>query len=162
MVLYSSRSSVIIFILFLVFGKNCIINRPGCQYRGGNFCYLHSFEAQESGSLEGKSAGVTLYKIPELGAGDLQLHPVTAFHLEGGVVGGGAVVHVHIGAVVMVGGVVSLGYNGSLHRQPGGMIILAPLADYLDKYEHKYTGGHEGYQQKDDPKHSKSKIKTHF
>ena len=38
----------------------------------------------------------------------------------------------HLGTVVMVGGVVALCHDGGLHSQTGGVVVLVPLGDGLD------------------------------
>ena len=50
-----------------------------------------ALKPKEPCSLEGQLSPVTLDKIAELGAGNMQLQPVAAFELEGGVIGGGTV-----------------------------------------------------------------------
>ena len=68
-------------------------------------------------------------------ASHVQLHPVAAFYLKGDVIAGGSGVVGHaVGAVMVVG----MGYIGAFGHhcggdgEPGGMIVLVPLADAFD------------------------------
>ena len=67
----------------------------------------------------------------------MQLHAVTAFHLEGGVIGGGGGV-VHIGIVVVMNPHIRApGNHSDRHRQPGRAVVLALLADDAGEYNKK-------------------------
>ena len=78
---------------------------------------------------------IALNDVAKLMGRYMQLHPVAAFYLEGNIVGCGSMMMVHISRMVMVGNIGTLGHNGRVHRQPGGVVIVVPLLEAADKGE---------------------------
>ena len=82
---------------------------------------LGSFKTQEAGSLETQLSPVTLQQIANLVIRNLQFQPVAALELKGSIMYG-------LRRIIGVLGMVPLGHHRGLHRQPGRMVVLVPLA----------------------------------
>ena len=106
-----------------------------------------AFKPQEPGALEGEISPVALDQQSVFAAGQRKLHPVAAFHLEGGVISRGSVALGHIGSRMVMGHAGSLGNHRGSNGQSGRLIILVSLAQIADNrdddndcHKHKQNG----------------------
>ena len=74
-----------------------------------------------------------------------QLHPVTAFHLERGIVVGMTAGGMRA-AVMVMAGLSLFGGDGGLHRQAGRVVVFMPLADATDNGDNEHTGDQYEHQ----------------
>ena len=119
------------------------------------FHHLCPFEAEEAGSLECELAMIAFNDVSILMGRHMQLHPVAALHLEGNIIG--CVGHVVLTAAAAV---IPPAYHGSIHRQPGAVVILVPLlqsAEQNDKKRDKETYKKQGKNKF----HNRKESETH-
>ena len=119
--------------------------------------YSRTLKSQKPRALEGEFPLVAFHQQSVLISGKLELHTVAAFHLEGGVVGGGGVILPGGAAGVVVGHVGSLGNHRRRDGQPGRIVVCVPLAEAFDRR----CDDHGGYRHKHDCKQNAKEVKTH-
>ena len=122
------------------------------------FCIMHSsasgaLKPKEPRSLEAKLPPVALDEVAKLAAGDMELQPVTAFKLEGGIVGGGAVAVVELTGIVMMGCMSPLGDHNRRNGQSGRMVVLIPLTNELYEDQNENNANHQKWQAEHHSKH---------
>ena len=100
-----------------------------------DFPLLCTLEAKVTGALETQVAPIPFHQQTILLTGDMELHPIAAFHLKCHIIGSGSMMMTVHAAMTMTGHIRPLCDNGCRYGQSGRMIILVPLADSFHQYE---------------------------
>ena len=105
---------------------------------------LRPLKPQKPRSLEGQLSFVPFHQQAVLIPGQPEFHAVSAFYLEGGVIGGEAVVLRGVISVVVIH-IGALGDHRCRDGESGGIVVFCPLAQASDsRYDDDNGYRHEG------------------